>query len=569
MKTLIPGRRLSGQKSYIDERRRSSGQGLQKLHALRAITRADLGRDSAPNSLKRFNSPNSPNAIFPEAFMGMEDDQADTMRHCLDQGPQTHKDQSSPDPENSSYSLNQNLAKGWSQMKSQQIEKFAEKFGKKEYGTIIENKEETVKYPLQIQDKFFIDHGGNPPLDQKSDLRETYMVSKSYPCFPCITRTVKKKRSIFGIDPLSKSRKIREMWKSVIKKVILINRVFYTMKELNHDIKFFGATNRNVISVEQVKRAQMKEQIHKACCIVMPESTLKLFWSLVMILLLFVTMIYVPYRTAFIDKPSFWLMICEYIMDSLFAIDIILCFFSAYYDEDNNLITSHQTIAYSYLKGWFFLDVIATYIIYIYIYIILYRFPFGLLEDGGSSGGGYNKLLRLLRLPRLYRLMKILRLVKMIKLLKYSNTYEKISFYLQMNQGLVRLLKALAYMLFFVHFYGCAWFWFAKLTEFRPECWVVRYHLVDASQGAQYLASVYWYIYLYIKYRVLTTATTVGYGDIYPNTKTERGLAIVLMIFGVGFYSYTVGNLSAILNNMDQRNQELVVHYIYIYICIL
>ena len=130
-----------------------------------------------------------------------------------------------------------------------------------------------------------------------------------------------------------------------------------------------------------------------------------------------------------------------------------------------------------------------------------------------------------------------------------------------MNAGLVRLLKALAYMLFFVHFYGCVWFWFAKLGDFDSQCWVVRYGLRDASQGAQYLASVYWYIYIYIYIllRVLTTATTVGYGDIHPVTKTERGLAILLMIFGVAFYSYTVGNLSAILNTMDMRNQNLFV----------
>ena len=96
----------------------------------------------------------------------------------------------------------------------------------------------------------------------------------------------------------------------------------------------------------------------------------------------------------------------------------------------------------------------------------------------------------------------------------------------------------------------------------------MRYNLIDSHHFEQYIASVYWLVYIYYIFRVLTTATTVGYGDIYPISKTERSLAICLMIFGVGFYSYTVGNLSSILANMDQRNQRLIVIHIYIYIYI-
>ena len=85
------------------------------------------------------------------------------------------------------------------------------------------------------------------------------------------------------------------------------------------------------------------------------------------------------------------------------------------------------------------------------------------------------------------------------------------------------------------------------------------------------------YIYIYILclisiyiYRVITTLTTVGYGDIVPYTILEKIFSLVVMILGVGFYSYTIGNLSSILANIDRRDQKLNVHiyllYIYIYI---
>ena len=55
--------------------------------------------------------------------------------------------------------------------------------------------------------------------------------------------------------------------------------------------------------------------------------------------------------------------------------------------------------------------------------------------------------------------------------------------------------------------------------------------------------------------------TTVGYGDMSVTTSLEIILAITLMIGGVGFYSYTIGNLSSIFSNMDSRQSKLCVIY--------
>ena len=46
---------------------------------------------------------------------------------------------------------------------------------------------------------------------------------------------------------------------------------------------------------------------------------------------------------------------------------------------------------------------------------------------------------------------------------------------------------------------------------------------------------------------------------------TERIIAITLMIVGVSFYSYMIGNLSSIFSSMDTKEMKLNV-YIYIYI---
>lgn len=51
--------------------------------------------------------------------------------------------------------------------------------------------------------------------------------------------------------------------------------------------------------------------------------------------------------------------------------------------------------------------------------------------------------------------------------------------------------------------------------------------------------------------------TTVGYGDISPYTGLERAFTLLVMIFGVWFYSYAISNLSSILNNFDARKHHL------------
>ena len=46
-------------------------------------------------------------------------------------------------------------------------------------------------------------------------------------------------------------------------------------------------------------------------------------------------------------------------MDFIFGIDIIVVFFSAYYNEDFKIIDDRAAIAREYVKGWFLLDFVA------------------------------------------------------------------------------------------------------------------------------------------------------------------------------------------------------------------
>jgi voltage-gated potassium channel len=66
--------------------------------------------------------------------------------------------------------------------------------------------------------------------------------------------------------------------------------------------------------------------------------------------------------------------------------------------------------------------------------------------------------------------------------------------------------------------------------------------IVTGDLASTYLKALYW---------VITTMTTVGYGDITPNTNAQTIYAMFVMVLGVGTYGYIIANLSNFFGNID------------------
>jgi hypothetical protein len=50
-----------------------------------------------------------------------------------------------------------------------------------------------------------------------------------------------------------------------------------------------------------------------------------------------------------------------------------------------------------------------------------------------------------------------------------------------------------------------------------------------------------------IAYFALTTFSTVGYGDMFPVSEMEMMIGVLIMLFGVGFFSFIMGSLMEIM----------------------
>ena len=65
------------------------------------------------------------------------------------------------------------------------------------------------------------------------------------------------------------------------------------------------------------------------------------------------------------------------------------------------------------------------------------------------------------------------------------------------------------------------------------------------------------------------TATTIGYGDIAPQTNGERMIAIVGMMVGSAAYAYVVGNICGVIATMDMATTEFNASMDDLNLCVL
>jgi len=257
-----------------------------------------------------------------------------------------------------------------------------------------------------------------------------------------------------------------------------------------------------------------------------------------------------PYRISFIeddDSVDDDFNKIDYFIDISFAIDLILNFFFAYKDHDDNLVTSQKKIVLNYIKGWFLID-LSTIIPFNYILESQTRIS---ILNSNNNNKKFNSLGRIIRLPKIYRL------IRMTKFLKNSNTNKNKSNRgmaklflekLKLKANLERLFYFLLVFLVLTHFSACIWYFIAKLDNFNPDTWVKRLGYSDHSYFDLYIISIYWF---------LTTVTTVGYGDVSAFTTSEKLYNLIIMSFGVIMYSFAIGSLTTIVTNLDAKTAEV------------
>ena len=239
----------------------------------------------------------------------------------------------------------------------------------------------------------------------------------------------------------------------------------------------------------------------------------------------------VPYRLAFTEEdPPGW-VIAYFAIDCFFFFDILLCFFTTFQDKESmQEITDRKEIAMAYIRGWFFIDLFSVV-------------PF----DYVLAAGNFNQLLRFAKIGKLYKLIRMTRLAKVFKLLKSKkNVISQFTFMMKINSGLERLIFFSIFFFFFFHISACMFVVCAQIEGHRNSWLNPEVQQLPATE--QYIMSCYF---------VVTTISTVGYGDISANTNAERIFCMFLQFIGVSSFTFMSGALSSIISNYDSSQAAL------------
>ncbi|MGA2974596.1 MAG: cyclic nucleotide-binding domain-containing protein [Spirochaetia bacterium] len=203
----------------------------------------------------------------------------------------------------------------------------------------------------------------------------------------------------------------------------------------------------------------------------------------------------------------YWIITAVYLLDIPYT-------FNQSVKKGLTVYSDRRSIARLYLRGWFWVDVIAA-IPFTWFFSI-----FSLWSPNAQIGVG-----------AVLDLIMVTKILKMAKISKVSAIFNDIRESLSVNPALMRLVTFAFWFVTVVHLMACGWVLIGASEAFRP-------------QFDQYLRGVYWCV---------TTIATIGYGDYTPSHDSNLQIiyTVCVMIFGVGMYGYIIGNVATLIANLD------------------
>ena len=251
-------------------------------------------------------------------------------------------------------------------------------------------------------------------------------------------------------------------------------------------------------------------------------SQKRLRWDLYIMLLATINCFQIPYIVAFTDgdDSSWYSIVFNTIIDIWFMTDIIINFRTSYITPTSGEeIMNFKLIAFEYLKGRFWIDLLAS-IPFDYIVLIFST------DDSNSW---------ILQTISLLKLVRVLRLSRLITHLNLKNEV-KIS---------LRLIKLVFFVVLYLHCIGCIWFYIVD----RNRDWIppldyvyITTELYGKSNIFQYFTSLYHSVLM------------LGGNDIGPRGNFQLFLVSLILFIGAIINSIIFGNMGVMLQSLNRKS---------------
>lgn len=203
------------------------------------------------------------------------------------------------------------------------------------------------------------------------------------------------------------------------------------------------------------------------------------------------------------------------------------------------MVNNHKEIAKRYLKsGYLVIDIITT-------------FPYELVT--GSYYTSLFRLLRLLRLPKLFEMLDFSKSQDQLAKFFKNDTRGRRVIFMFFLINLLKICNLIMITITIIYFIGCFWFIISdtlntQLDNENGATYITLFNL-DAmpNEFDRFITSCYF---------IITTLAVIGYGDLYAKSNIEKIFDMFIMIFGVAFFAYIMGNFITIVRQFDDLTSE-------------
>ncbi len=301
-----------------------------------------------------------------------------------------------------------------------------------------------------------------------------------------------------------------------------------------------------------------------------PGSNFVVGWALIQAILLLYITIVVPFTAVFLsDLDCFpaWSICIDLIIDTYFIADILVnavrlilafhFFFnvrlltavisqaSPFKMQSGKMERHLITCCKRYLRQQFLPDVILSIpVAWLQVGLSgqIFCDPSVAADQDDSSVDSTS--LSLVRLPRLLRILRLLRIMKVLKLfdLKIFDVIKHI------DPNVIALGKIMCFVIVFCHFLACVW-WLVKRDDPNIKQWYEQLNVPFPGVPVmeQYVSSLYF---------IITTLTTVGYGDIHGTNDNERLFLVCVMFGGTLIFATIISSASQIVANLGASSNR-------------
>ncbi|KAF6035311.1 hypothetical protein EB796_006381 [Bugula neritina] len=288
-------------------------------------------------------------------------------------------------------------------------------------------------------------------------------------------------------------------------------------------------------------------------CTILHYSPFKAVWDWIVLLLVLYTAVFTPYIVAFqvnetevrmnlnddqatrlknadyvIEDP---LVFVDLLVDLMFIADIIINFRTTFV-KGGEVVSNSKQIAVHYMKGWFVIDAVAA-------------IPFDLLFFGSGTSDTLT-------------ITGVLKLVRLLRLLRVARRADQYSQYATATLLLMLLSFALI-----SHWLACIFYIIAYMERKHLDAPIGWLDALAVAVGKPYLANDttsgpnLQERYVTAMYFTMTTLTSIGFGNIAPNTDNEKLFSLFAMMIGALMSAVIFGNFSSIMMRMYQGSEEM------------